>query len=101
MTFKVSTNILFLDPEGERITKKGFLTKQGGFVPTWKRRWYVQYECILRSFLILVTNRFVLDNLTMSYYEGEIDSIPLGTIHLKQYGLLQHRSLLFACLLLH
>ncbi len=52
MTFKVS-NILYIDPEDERITKKGFLTKQGGFVPTWKRRWYVHYECVSVLFLFL------------------------------------------------
>ena len=51
------------------IIKKGFLIKQGGFVPTWKRRW------------------FILKKTSLSYFEDEMSSEPLGTILLANYML--------------
>eukprot|EP01087_Luapelamoeba_hula_P014298 TRINITY_DN4172_c0_g1_i1.p1 TRINITY_DN4172_c0_g1~~TRINITY_DN4172_c0_g1_i1.p1 ORF type:complete len:1321 (+),score=199.44 TRINITY_DN4172_c0_g1_i1:307-4269(+) len=51
--------------------KQGWLTKQGGFVPSWKRRWFV-----LHSYALL-------------YYQSELDNVPLGTINLRRYKVAQ------------
>lgn len=51
--------------------KKGYLTKQGGFVPSWKRRW------------------FILKKDALSYYANELDVVPLGTANLQLYKLIR------------
>lgn len=49
-----------------KITKEGYLIKQGGKIKTWKRRW------------------FVLRESTLAYYKDEKDDKPVGLISLKE-----------------
>jgi len=53
-------------PQNLTIIRKGFLTKQGGRIKTWKKRW------------------FVLDSSKLTYYKETQETHPLGTINLQK-----------------
>jgi hypothetical protein len=55
-----------------KVTKAGWLSKRGGRIPTWHRRWF-----LLKGDMLL-------------YYRGSNDTKPLGTVTLPQNKVLRH-----------